>query len=93
MVKEEVTSLITQYIDQGFIVYTRPKEADDPAILVLYKSSEKRFTVIALTNEPGKYTVKDMWLTIAESKTEVFTKMMVPAYKVGRDEKGMWKIG
>ena len=89
---EVIQALQKQLEEEGFTIYSRRAQDEQPT-LIMYHTDEKKFAVIAFSSDdPGVYSRVDVWLTVAESKAEIFGKLEVAAYKVFKDLQQKWQI-
>lgn len=76
--------------EEGFTLYSLKHQNPQPT-LIMYHTERKKFTVVSFSPDaPGDYSKVDMWLTIAESKAEIFGKLEVAPYRVYKDAQQKW---
>lgn len=88
-----VKALQKQLEGEGFTLYSLRQQDPQPT-LIMYNTSKKQFTVVSFSpDRPGDYSRVDAWLTVAESKAEIFGKLSVNPYRVFKDSRFMWQVG
>lgn len=85
-----IKALQKQLEEEGFTLYSF-KHQDPQPTLIMYHTEKKQFTVVSFSPDvPGEYSKVDIWLTVAESKAEVFGKLDVSPYKVCKNAQQQW---
>jgi hypothetical protein len=91
IIREFIGQVKKQREDEGLTLYS--VNYTQIPTLVMYDSLQKRFLIYSFhPTELGTFSCETIFLSIAESKAEVFGGEEISSYKVCKDNDGIWRV-